>query len=359
MGISGLRRAGNTTTVPDAPQLPITGSVSPRPARRGLPAVGCGEPSGGTCEARPGGHACRCHRHRSAGARRSGRRVLHAHHGGRPGSSRPHHARNSPALSSAPVWVAADRDYFERHGLNVTLQEYDTGLSAVTGVQHGEADIALSAEFALVQKAFGNGDLCGIGSVARSELMYLVGRRDRGVVNVSDIWGKRIGVPRHTISEFYLSRFVALQGLSLDGVTLDDVTLVDVSRSDGVEALCNGSVDAVVTAERYLSAIRGSAGRRRVGPARAERPVYVRRPRRSRGLARGPSFGGRPVSAGGSGGRGLATGPPGGRTADPAGPAGHGRAGAGGGVTPAPVLALARPVAHPRHGGRGALDNQE
>lgn len=158
-------------------------------------------------------------------------------------------------LSSAPVWVAADRGYFERHGLNVTVREYDTGLAAATGVQRGEADLAVSAEFALVQTAFGEGGLCSIGSVARSELMYLVGRRDRGVVNASEIAGKRVGVPRHTISEFYLSRFVTLRGESLDGVTL-----VDVSRSDGVEALCNGSIDAVVTAEPYLSAIRERLG---------------------------------------------------------------------------------------------------
>ena len=158
-------------------------------------------------------------------------------------------------LSSAPVWVGVDRGFFERHGLNVTLREYDTGLSAATGVQNGEADLALPAEFALVQKAFGNGSLLGIGSIARSELMYLVGRRDHGVANASDLGGKRVGVPRRTIGEFYLSRFVTLHGQNPDGVTL-----VDISRSDGVEALCNGSVDAVVTAEPYLSAIRGRLG---------------------------------------------------------------------------------------------------
>ena len=38
-------------------------------------------------------------------------------------------------LSSAPVWVAADRGYFERQGLNVTLREDETGPDAATGVQ--------------------------------------------------------------------------------------------------------------------------------------------------------------------------------------------------------------------------------
>jgi len=78
---------------------------------------------------------------------------------------------------------------------------------------------------------------------------------DHGVANTSDLGGKRVGVPRRTISEFYLSRFVTLHGLNPEGMTL-----VDLSRSDGVEALCNDSVDAVVTDEPYLSAIRGRLG---------------------------------------------------------------------------------------------------
>jgi NitT/TauT family transport system substrate-binding protein len=85
--------------------------------------------------------------------------------------------------------------------------------------------------------------------------MYLVGRRDHGVTNASDLGGKRVGVPRHTIGEFYLSRYATLRGESLDGVTL-----VDVSRWNGVEALCNGSIDAVVTAEPDLGAIKGRLG---------------------------------------------------------------------------------------------------
>lgn len=174
-------------------------------------------------------------------------------------------------LSSAPVWVAADRGFFEQQGLNVTLSEYDTGLSAATAVQRGEADLALPAEYALVQKAFANGGLVSIGSISRSELMYLVGRRDSGVGNASDLAGKRVGVPRHTVSEFYLSRFVAVRGQSLDGVTL-----LDVSRVESVEALCNGSVDAVVTAEPYLSAIRGRLGNRvSVLPVQSSQYTYA------------------------------------------------------------------------------------
>ena len=255
-------------------------------------------------------------------------------------------------LSSAPVWVGLDRGFFERHGLNVTLREYDTGLSAATGVQLGEANSL--GRVRLVQKAFGNGTLLGIGSVARSELRYLVGRRDHGVANVSDLFGKRVGVPRRTISEFYLSRFVTLHGQNLDGVTL-----VDLSRSDGVEALCNGSVSAVVTAEPYLSAIRGRLGDgASVLPVQSSQYTYTVVVGRDAWIAGHPAET-RPVPAGRRRGRRLDIGPPGRRKADPAGPPGHGRPAAGRGVAPAPVLSLARPVAHPRHGGRGTLDDQE
>jgi ABC-type nitrate/sulfonate/bicarbonate transport system substrate-binding protein len=159
------------------------------------------------------------------------------------------------SLPSAPVWVAADRGLYQRHGLNVTLQEYGSGLAAAAAAGRGEVDLAVSPEFDLVLTALGNGSLRGIGSVARSKRLYLVGRCDRGAGTTSGIRGWRVGVPRHTIGEFYLSRFAALQGRPLDGATL-----IDVGCPEGVEALCNGSLDAVVTAEPCVSAIRGRLG---------------------------------------------------------------------------------------------------
>jgi NitT/TauT family transport system substrate-binding protein len=58
---------------------------------------------------------------------------------------------------------------------------------------------------------------------------------------VADLRGKRIGLPRRTIAEFYLGRF-----LELNGMSLKDVTLVNTVPSTSVDAITSGSLDCVV-----------------------------------------------------------------------------------------------------------------
>ena len=69
----------------------------------------------------------------------------------------------------------------------------------------------------------------------------LVGLTDKGITNVGDIRGKKIGIPMGTINEFYLGRF-----LELNGMSLSDGTLVYQSPGQAVDAMTDGSVDAVV-----------------------------------------------------------------------------------------------------------------
>jgi NitT/TauT family transport system substrate-binding protein len=68
------------------------------------------------------------------------------------------------------------------------------------------------------------------------------------VKNITDLKGKKIGVPRNTIAEFYLTRF-----LTLNGIRIGDVSLVDVLPALAIDAISSGSVDAVVVWEPYSS----------------------------------------------------------------------------------------------------------
>ena len=58
---------------------------------------------------------------------------------------------------------------------------------------------------------------------------------------MSDLKGKRIGLPRQTSAEFYLGRY-----LQLNGINLDDVTLIDLKPTQVEESLTKGDVDAVL-----------------------------------------------------------------------------------------------------------------
>jgi NitT/TauT family transport system substrate-binding protein len=163
----------------------------------------------------------------------------------------------APFESSALFWIAQDQNFFSRNGLNITTRKYDTGVGSLDGMVNGEADLAVGTnEFPLVGRALQKEKIRTIGSIAKSEFIYLVGRKDRGIQQVSDLKGKRVGTTLRTIAQFYLGRF-----LELNGMSIDDITLVEVKTpEEWVNAVVNGDIDAVVTAQPYASAARDRLG---------------------------------------------------------------------------------------------------
>jgi len=163
----------------------------------------------------------------------------------------------SPFESVALFWIAEDQHFFSGNGLNITSHRYDTGAGALGGMLNGEADIAVGTnEFPLVGRALDQARIRTIGSISKSEFIYLVGRRDLGIENVSDLKGKRVGTTFGTIAHFYLGRF-----LSLNGMKIQDVTLVDVKTpAEWVNAIVDGEIDAIATAQPYANSIQDRLG---------------------------------------------------------------------------------------------------
>ena len=115
----------------------------------------------------------------------------------------------SPFESTALLWIAEDQRFFGQNGLNMTFRKYDSGAGSLAGMMNGEADLAVgTTEFPLVGRAFRKAGIRMIASIAKSELIYLVGRKDRGIEKASDLRGKRIGTTLGTIAEFHLGRFL-------------------------------------------------------------------------------------------------------------------------------------------------------
>lgn len=157
---------------------------------------------------------------------------------------------NVPVAASSLIYIADDRDLFAANGLNVTVRDYPTGTATTKALLAGETDLAWVAEFPLVRRAFDGENISVIAVVDRFQEQQLFVRRDRGITDPANLTGKRIGIPRNTIAEFYLGRF-----LELHGVALQEVTIVDVGAPLAEGILANGSVDAVVTWEPYTSRI--------------------------------------------------------------------------------------------------------
>ena len=72
---------------------------------------------------------------------------------------------NSPVEGSSLIYIAEDQGYFAENGLNVTIQDYDTGRANVDGMKKGNADISVSSEYPIVTEAFKKENISVIGII--------------------------------------------------------------------------------------------------------------------------------------------------------------------------------------------------
>ena len=144
-----------------------------------------------------------------------------------------------PDTVSALIYIARDQGYFKRHGLDVSFEDYQTGVLAVNGLTAGKADAATATEFVLAIQGFKRQDLRVIAAISFSDSMEVVARRDRGIKKPEDLRGKTVGVPKTTIAEFFLNTF-----LSFNGILPGEVQTVDLKPADLVTALSEGKIDA-------------------------------------------------------------------------------------------------------------------
>jgi NitT/TauT family transport system substrate-binding protein len=156
-----------------------------------------------------------------------------------------------PSGSAVLVYIAQDQGFFQDEGLSVSVEDYPTGVATIDALLAEEVDIAWAAEFPMLTRVFAGEPISIFVVSSRFSDQYLIGLKDRGVNNVSDLRGKTIGLPLKTIAEFYLGRF-----LELNGMHIQDLSLVNVLPPQSIDAITYGSVDGVVTWEPYTNRIK-------------------------------------------------------------------------------------------------------
>lgn len=179
----------------------------------------------------------------------------------------------SPFESCALFLVAEDRQFFAKNGLNLTLYRSTSGAAALNDMLNGKAEMAVSvSEFPFVGNVFQGSSARAVACMDRAEYIYIVARMDRGIVNPTDLRGKRIGTAAGSIAEFYLGRFLSLQGLGMQ-----DTHYVSVKTpSETSNAIVNGSLDAAVLAQPYANQARDLLGENAVvWPAQNNQPLYA------------------------------------------------------------------------------------
>lgn len=165
-------------------------------------------------------------------------------------------ADEGPAIIGATktgilVWIADDLGYFDDVPGGAEVRGYSSGTDTAADLLSGEIDLATSSEFAFVSFAMANPDVRAIAAISASRTCTLFARADRGIVNPADLRGKRVGVTRRGIGQYFLG-----QSMTLAGIGMDEVELVDLSPSEIVTALAYGSIDAAITWEPFVNQAR-------------------------------------------------------------------------------------------------------
>ena len=174
-----------------------------------------------------------------------------------------------PLEQNTLLYVADQKRFFARNGLNIVMKDYDSGVTALEGMLKREADIAEAAEFPVVRALFQKEKILVIACNDKFENDYIVGRKDLGITKISDFKGKRIGVAFKTINEFYLGRLLALNGMDIR-----DVTLVDLTPAQYVKAIAGGEVDAIIAWQPYVHRIQREIKEVVAWPAQSSQAAY-------------------------------------------------------------------------------------
>jgi ABC-type nitrate/sulfonate/bicarbonate transport system substrate-binding protein len=161
----------------------------------------------------------------------------------------------SLTLSPALIWIAHDKGFFKQAGLDATIKQYSSGKTTTEAMLKGEMDLSASAEFLAVKKSFKHKELRILGTTAFVHQIKLLGLKERGIANVSDIKGKRIGVRLGTNGEYFLARL-----LTLNGLKQNDITWVNIKPQEKARAMAEGLVDAVLTWPPFVQQVQKQLG---------------------------------------------------------------------------------------------------
>lgn len=161
-----------------------------------------------------------------------------------------------PWPGSAPVYVAAEKGFFAAEGLDVTLEEYVSGHIALADMLAGDADLATASDVPISKAALEDADFSVIATLSRiSRSQELITRKSSGIVTMSDLAGRRVGVTKGTAADFYLHVSMVMSFMETGSIEQ-----VDIEADKVADALLTAQVDAVSTWAPHTLALHESLG---------------------------------------------------------------------------------------------------
>jgi len=149
---------------------------------------------------------------------------------------------STQGLYSGLLFVAEQKGYFKEQGVDVEIIGASSGVAATEMLMEGTTDFCMLTEMAAGNAIIADKNLALLASTAEFDNSKIIARKDRGIMEPSDLKGKKIGIKFGSSIEYFLLSFLASHGLSFE-----DLVLVDVPANRHVEAVDTGEVDAIAT----------------------------------------------------------------------------------------------------------------
>jgi NitT/TauT family transport system substrate-binding protein len=153
------------------------------------------------------------------------------------------------SLLPSAVWIAENKGYFQEEGLNVKIKEFGSGRTALrTMLNEGNLDMVTVAQTPVMFNSFSRSDYAIIAAMVYSDNdVKILVRQDKGIIDPSDLIGKKVGITKGSTGHFFLGLFLAHNGLELS-----EVETIDLEATDLPQALVEGRVDAISTWEPHI-----------------------------------------------------------------------------------------------------------
>ena len=159
------------------------------------------------------------------------------------------------ASDHAPAFAALEKGFFAKNGLNVKIIMYPTGVEMINGLLGGQQSVNVMGSVPFLAGIANGLPLVLIGHLHGDPTKdnystghSLVTGPGSGITSIATLKGKKIGLPRGTGAEGYLTGL-----LQASKLTPADVTLVNIKPADLPTALAQKDVSAIAIWEPWPS----------------------------------------------------------------------------------------------------------
>lgn len=152
-----------------------------------------------------------------------------------------------PWLGYGPLWVAEEKGYFDDHGIDVELVNFNWDQDVNAALVSGNIEVQAAATNTMINLLNSGIDLKGfmLMDAAYEADAIIAGE---GVDSVSDLEGKSVAYELGATSDLLLN-----YALRENDLSIDDIDPVPMGASEAGLAAIAGRVDAAVSYEPYIS----------------------------------------------------------------------------------------------------------